>query len=43
MFKMFSIDISYHRRPETATIERYLRYVMLNIVNLGEGFFILVY
>ena len=41
---MFFTDIPYYRRPETAAIERYLRYIMLNIVNLGRGlFFILVY
>ena len=34
VFKMFFTDIPYYRRPETVAIERYLRYFMLNIVNL---------
>ena len=41
---MFFTDILFYRKPETVTIERYLRYFMLNIVNLGRGlYFILVY
>ena len=44
VFKMFFTDIPYYRRPETVAIERYFRYFMLNILNLGrELFFILVY
>ena len=36
---MFFTDIPYYRKMEKAAIERYLIYVMLNIVNLGRGLF----